>query len=904
MANFLPMQSSPFGEMQLYTPDWSFLTQVMGTKQAEYDRGHKIVKTHFDQLKNSALSNPETEEQREYYFKQLENNLKSIANLDLSKRENINRALEIMKPISEDKAIAYDMAYTAAMNRERAKMESIKNSTDPEIRKQYNKYSELEMNYADMRMREAHIDDGSIFDVRPVAHVNFKNFIDDLDKKMKDLGISVKLTEATGDGYMIETKNGPMSIPYFNMWAQMQMGDEYDEIFDVMSRVQLETGIRNTMQAEGVNRNEAMRIIAEKYSPILVAKEAEKELAFNEEYNSKILELNMFKKELLAQGYPQGQMPKDKVNEYNSIVNELENLEKEIEKVATNKIDAQDPEYLISNLQHFFSNDTKDRQVEEWATSTAMVTAEQNIKSDDVWLTKYKEAGINRRHIENLNFEKQKHADNLALKEKELEQKTLGASNGKNINNNSNSSTFTKIGPGISKGVLYKPKVLNDAIDKARANIHNVAISSNHGVLGLLTSAYSSSDESYLVKLSEYQNVLDSLYDVSTGTITVDKFKSDNPNFREILNRMVLDLDLKKYLEIPINIANRSNATDYLELVYQGLYKKSNDVISTFPDNININFDLQNGLTLLRNSMEESISSIDNYYKYWDDVRNITSGMMNADNLLGRTPNGNYILDGNALEDHQIELLNNAMSREIVSGVPEVIKYNVSNLDPNIIKILLQPSNIKPGSIEGFGDYSKKKINKNYEKDVYDKYFRDSDSNSLSKTFGNNLDVSYDITTDEFNFSLKTDNSINKGDKGSIQFSVDKSTIYSNPLLRETFAHLADNVKIPTNINHGEYQSLVDKDNSYVQSSESDKAMGFQSVVKANKDGTISIEIGLENGGKWEFQELTLDGSVLENDIPELKSKIEKTKYDYLASKRNQINSKPKRQEDLVQMTR
>ena len=120
----------------------------------------------------------------------------------------------------------------------------------------------------------------------------------------------------------------------------------------------------------------------------------------------------------------------------------------------------------------------------------------------------------------------------------------------------------------------------------------------------------------------------------------------------------------------------------------------------------------------------------------------------------------------------------------------------------------------------------------------------------------------------------------------------------------DTFAHLADNVKIPTNINYGEYQSLVDKYNSCVQSSEADKVMGFQSVVKSNRDGTISIAIGLENGDKWEFQESTLDGSIRDNYIPELKSKIEETKHNYFASKRNQTNSKAKRREDLVQMRR
>ena len=126
MANFLPMQSSPFGQMNLYTPDWSFLTTVMGTRQAEYDRGFNIAKSHYDSLRYAALTNPENMEQREYAFKQLESNLKSISNLDLARGENITKALDVMNPISEDKALVYDMAYTKATDSERSRMETIK----------------------------------------------------------------------------------------------------------------------------------------------------------------------------------------------------------------------------------------------------------------------------------------------------------------------------------------------------------------------------------------------------------------------------------------------------------------------------------------------------------------------------------------------------------------------------------------------------------------------------------------------------------------------------------------------------------------------------------------------------------------------------------------------------------
>ena len=96
MANFLPQNKSPFAPIQSYTPDWRFLSTVMGVKQAEYDKGFNIVKSQIDALKYSDLSNPENEKHRDYLFKQLNTSLNSLSNLDLSKGENISRALKML----------------------------------------------------------------------------------------------------------------------------------------------------------------------------------------------------------------------------------------------------------------------------------------------------------------------------------------------------------------------------------------------------------------------------------------------------------------------------------------------------------------------------------------------------------------------------------------------------------------------------------------------------------------------------------------------------------------------------------------------------------------------------------------------------------------------------------------
>ena len=207
MANFLPMNSSPFGQMNLYTPDWSFLTTVMGTKQAEYDKGFNAVKSAYDQINSLDLTNPDNVAYKESVMQKLNGTFKSIANLDLSKGENISKALATMNPITKDKMLMYDHALTQKYGTEHAKMESYRNSTDPEIRKQYNRYAELHLDFGREELATASRKDGSILQVQPRNFVPFGDPVAKLDKAMKDAGIKITTTDLAG-GYIIETTNG------------------------------------------------------------------------------------------------------------------------------------------------------------------------------------------------------------------------------------------------------------------------------------------------------------------------------------------------------------------------------------------------------------------------------------------------------------------------------------------------------------------------------------------------------------------------------------------------------------------------------------------------------------------------------------------------------------------------
>ena len=71
--------------VQLWDPDYSFLTKVYSTQQARYDKGFNAVKSVYNSFLNGALTNEGNEAYRSEVFKRLQETLKSTSTLDLSK---------------------------------------------------------------------------------------------------------------------------------------------------------------------------------------------------------------------------------------------------------------------------------------------------------------------------------------------------------------------------------------------------------------------------------------------------------------------------------------------------------------------------------------------------------------------------------------------------------------------------------------------------------------------------------------------------------------------------------------------------------------------------------------------------------------------------------------------------
>ena len=407
MATFIKGLTDQFGPMQLYKPDYQFLTQVYGTRQAEYDRGFSMVKNLYNSVLNSSLTNSDNESFRQEAFKKLQGALKSVSNVDLSNPTNIMRAQSLIDPISQDQDLAYDMAVTRFHQAQKQKMDQYKNSTDPKMRAMYSDYSKMDIAFAEEDLRNAKRGDGSLQSVQPREFVPFEDTMEYLRKAAKEQGLEITQATPDGNGYIIKRVNGAGVAPIFSEWAKATMGTRFDRQFQVMGRVAAETTIRNEMSASGISREEAVKRVSEKLLPVVNEKVATQGITADKELKKLDDEIALYEKKY-PNGFPPS-LPHIK-DDYQELLKKRDDYKNTLDgsKSDIAKMQQEGPQYVASNLYSLFTREARENTAQVFGNTFA--TAKQSIeyRGDTAWATKAHIASSERIAAANLAMQGQK----------------------------------------------------------------------------------------------------------------------------------------------------------------------------------------------------------------------------------------------------------------------------------------------------------------------------------------------------------------------------------------------------------------------------------------------------------------------------------------------------------------
>lgn len=134
MATYVPGAKQFVPNLEPFTPDYKFLSDVLQTKETRYSTNLKQLNDIYGKVVYGDLSREDTSGLREQFASQLTNKLEQVSGLDLSLAQNVEAAKAIFQPFYDNNLIVKDLVYTAAYRDQRAYADLLQNSPDKKQR--------------------------------------------------------------------------------------------------------------------------------------------------------------------------------------------------------------------------------------------------------------------------------------------------------------------------------------------------------------------------------------------------------------------------------------------------------------------------------------------------------------------------------------------------------------------------------------------------------------------------------------------------------------------------------------------------------------------------------------------------------------------------------------------------
>jgi len=312
-------------------PDYKLLSTALSTLQAKYDKGFDQVKSMYDSLINQPLSSSDNEKFRQDYLKKADAELSRFAGIDLGNPNNVSQAMNVFKPLVNDKQYVKDLFLTKAQGTEIEKMESVKNNTDAKIRAGYNSTMEKWLNIGRKRLSEMKRDDGSIDAATYNKFSPWESPIDYAMAKAAEQKLEYKRTDIEGMYFKYIT-NGEEAVGPFKNWFSEVIGDRFDNQFRIEGDVRYEEKLQGMMaQDPTLDRKTATQKLAQDFSGTYV------KLANDQinQYQSKISSIDN-SINALKRKYPSG-VPKNQVDQIKLALKQKDALEDGLKKLKVEK---------------------------------------------------------------------------------------------------------------------------------------------------------------------------------------------------------------------------------------------------------------------------------------------------------------------------------------------------------------------------------------------------------------------------------------------------------------------------------------------------------------------------------------------------------------------------------------
>ena len=207
MATYLQGVTPYIPQIQPFQEDLNFYSNVLSTKQQQYDSNYKKLNEVYGQYFYADLSREGNIEKKEQLLKNINFELQRVAGMDLSLQQNIDQAVQVFKPFYEDKVMMKDMAWTKNYNREKGFATGLLRSSDEKRNSQYWETGVRALDY-----RRAEFSESSDEESMNFGNVRYTPYVNATKEAMaiaKEAGLSVETINMSPDGkWIIKQKNG------------------------------------------------------------------------------------------------------------------------------------------------------------------------------------------------------------------------------------------------------------------------------------------------------------------------------------------------------------------------------------------------------------------------------------------------------------------------------------------------------------------------------------------------------------------------------------------------------------------------------------------------------------------------------------------------------------------------
>lgn len=231
MATFLPQIQDVTPELKLYSPNFELMEKWLSVKQERYDQNALALGTMYSSLKQLPLSLEENITSRDQFLKDAENQVKRLAEVDLSLPQNYKAARGIFTPLLEDEALMTDVSFTLKQNALLRTNQAFKNSFEEEDRKRYNANNDI---YAALKLEEfrnSTPERRSAMAKSGVSFTNNVNIFERAQKIAKDNGLDIVYESSPTD------KNGNINQVVFKYKnGEKVVGVAYNKLMGTLGK--------------------------------------------------------------------------------------------------------------------------------------------------------------------------------------------------------------------------------------------------------------------------------------------------------------------------------------------------------------------------------------------------------------------------------------------------------------------------------------------------------------------------------------------------------------------------------------------------------------------------------------------------------------------------------------------